>query len=293
MLGRRGGDLVAVVALGDDLEPVVGAEDAGDAGAHDRLVVDDEHADHGAGTRARSMRGTGRSASTRQPSPTGPAWSSPPSARARSRMPTRPKCPASGSGSAAGRPWSATTSRTASAWTVRVVHELDGELDAVARCVAGDVGERLPGDAVQRGAHRAAELALVRGQPRVDLETGAPVLLDEGSQVGGSRQRRIRPPFAGPQGGDGRADLVEARPTDGLGVDEGALGFVDVPAQDMSGPGHVEQDGRQRVAGEVVELAGDALPLGGHGRLGERLAGRFELIDEDAAGGGACGPGRT
>ncbi len=39
-------DLVAVVALRDHLEPVVGAEDPRDPGPYDRLVVDDQHADH-------------------------------------------------------------------------------------------------------------------------------------------------------------------------------------------------------------------------------------------------------
>ena len=45
-------DLVAVAALGDDLEAVVGSEDAGHTGPHDRLVVDDRTdtcASHGAG----------------------------------------------------------------------------------------------------------------------------------------------------------------------------------------------------------------------------------------------------
>ena len=62
MLGDGGGNLVAVAALGDDVEPVVGTEDAGDAGAHDGLVVDDDRADHG-----------GNCSSTRQPSAVGPA----------------------------------------------------------------------------------------------------------------------------------------------------------------------------------------------------------------------------
>ena len=41
------GDLVAVAALGDDLEAVGGPEDAGDPGPHHRLVVDDQDPDHG------------------------------------------------------------------------------------------------------------------------------------------------------------------------------------------------------------------------------------------------------
>ncbi len=60
--------LVAVAAFGDDFEAVVGSEDAGDAGAHDGLVVDDDRADHGATGSA-----IGTLASTRQPSAVGPA----------------------------------------------------------------------------------------------------------------------------------------------------------------------------------------------------------------------------
>ena len=57
-------DLVAVAALGDHLEAVVGSEDAGNTCSHDRLVVDDDRADHG---------DTSRRTSTRHPSSVGPA----------------------------------------------------------------------------------------------------------------------------------------------------------------------------------------------------------------------------
>ena len=75
-IGLVGGDcrydLVAVGALGDDLEAVGGREDAGDARAHDRLVVDHQHADHVARHLTASSLlgagGIGRRASTRHPS---------------------------------------------------------------------------------------------------------------------------------------------------------------------------------------------------------------------------------
>jgi hypothetical protein len=46
VLRHGGDDLVTVAALGDDLEAVLGGEDAGEAGAHDALIVDDDDADH-------------------------------------------------------------------------------------------------------------------------------------------------------------------------------------------------------------------------------------------------------
>ena len=67
-----------------------------------------------------------------------------------------------------------------------------------------------------------------------------------------------------------------ARP-DGLGVDERPLGLVDVASQHVARAGDVEQHGGERVAGQVVQLAGDAAPLLGDRLLGERLPGRFEL----------------
>ena len=71
------------------LDAVGGAEDAGRAGAHDRLVVDDDDPDQGTNP-SRPAGVSGSRASTRQPSQVGPASNSPPTALARSRIPTNP-----------------------------------------------------------------------------------------------------------------------------------------------------------------------------------------------------------
>src|SRR5262245_10859285 len=114
-VGRHGRyDLVAVIALGDDLETVVRSQDSGGPGAHDWLIVDDNYPNHGRDC-SWPAAASGSRASTRHPSAVGPASRSPPSARARSRMPISPKCAWSWSWAAGARPWSATTSRTSPA----------------------------------------------------------------------------------------------------------------------------------------------------------------------------------
>ena len=120
----------------------------------------------------------------------------------------------------------------------------------------------------------------VRADGELDVEPGAAVLVDQAREVGGPRQRRVGAPLVGAQGGHRGPDLVEARPTDRLRVDEGAIGLVEVAAQHVTGAGDVEEDGGQGVAGQVVELAGDAAAL-----LGDRLFGQgalrlLELVDE-------------
>jgi hypothetical protein len=85
--------LLAVGALGDHVEPVVGGEDPGQAGADDGLVVDEGDADHGvraSSTGIASVASSGSRQLTCQPSGVGPAAKSPPSAVARSLIPTRP-----------------------------------------------------------------------------------------------------------------------------------------------------------------------------------------------------------
>ena len=91
----------------------------------------------------------------------------------------------------------------------------------------------------------------------------------------GSVPRSVRP-----QRGNRGADLVEARPPDGLGIEESPLGLVEVAAQDVAGAGDMQQHRSQRVAGEIVQLAGDTPPLLGDRLFGERFAGLFELVDE-------------
>src|ERR671919_1010542 len=77
--------LPAVGSLADDLEPGLRVEEQSEAGAHELLVVDDQHAD------AHASPPTGSRAATRKPPPARrPASSSPPSSATRSRMPTSP-----------------------------------------------------------------------------------------------------------------------------------------------------------------------------------------------------------
>ena len=71
--------------LGDDLEAVGRREDSREAGADDRLVVDEGGSDH-----RLPRSSSGSSQRTRQPSRVGPAVSSPPSAVARSCIPISP-----------------------------------------------------------------------------------------------------------------------------------------------------------------------------------------------------------
>ena len=99
-------------------------------------------------------------------------------------------------------------------------------------------------------------------------------------EVGRARQRRVGAALVGAQRRDRGADLIEARASDGLGIDERALRLVDVAPQHVPGAGHVEHHGGERVAGQVVQLTRDPTALLGHGLLGERLAGRFELVDQ-------------
>ena len=120
----------------------------------------------------------------------------------------------------------------------------------------------------------------VRRDVRRHLEPGAAVLVEEHGEVGRAGQRGIGAPLLGPKRRHGGTDLIEAGPTDRLGVDECTLGLVDVASQHVSGAGDVEEDSGERVPGQVVQLAGDASALLGHGLLGELVAGGLELRDE-------------
>ncbi len=124
--------LGAVAGLRDHLEAGHRGEQGGQAVAHDRVVVGDQHPDgaHDATS--------GNVATTRPPDPSGPASSRPPSSSMRWRMPDRPD---------AGLPVGG---------AVAVVEDLHLELVAAAegqararrRRMPRDVGERLGGDPV-------------------------------------------------------------------------------------------------------------------------------------------------
>ena len=72
VLGDRGGHLVAVGGLPDDRDVVGLAEHQPQAGAHERVVVDEEHADRGRVGHRGSMTGQGTRTATRKRSWSGP-----------------------------------------------------------------------------------------------------------------------------------------------------------------------------------------------------------------------------
>ena len=157
-VGARDGERLergaAVPGLADDLHVRLGLDQHPEAGAHQRLVVDEEDPDAHAAT-ARSGRSTAR---TSKPPPSrGPASSVPPCSATRSRMPSRP-WPRPSPSRPAPRPSSRTTSST------RVVAVAQHDVDARHRAgVLEHVGERLLGDAVERQVDRA------RQRPRAAL----------------------------------------------------------------------------------------------------------------------------
>src|SRR5207302_4280502 len=86
-LARKLDGVAAVFRLADDLDAVLGVEQGAEPGAHERLVVCQQYADHGTPP-------IGRWADTRKPPPGPvPASSRPPSATARSRIPAIPLPP--------------------------------------------------------------------------------------------------------------------------------------------------------------------------------------------------------
>jgi hypothetical protein len=108
---RRGHGLDAVGGLAGHRDVGLGGQDEPEAGADHRLVVGEQHPDHGALVDAGSAAGTGSTACTANPPPgRGPASTEPEYTAARSRMPTSPWPPASGA--AAPRPSSRTSSST-------------------------------------------------------------------------------------------------------------------------------------------------------------------------------------
>ena len=271
MLGDGVDHLVAVVALGDDLEAVVGAEDAGHAGPHDRLVVDDEDADHAAhgGRRGRVGRAGGAAshlpAVRRRPGLELAAEGARP-------LPHPDEAEVPGASRRRGPPGG--RGRPRARWTCPSAAS-SAHLDAVAGGVPGHVGQRLACDAVQGRADRALDGR--RRPARRGPSTSSPARRYSSRSAARSAEPAsggIGAPLVGPQRRHGGTDLIEAGPTDRLGVDECTLGLVDVASQHVSGAGDVEEHSGERVPGQVVQLAGDASALFGHGLLGRARGGR-------------------
>ena len=290
MRADGGEHLVAVVALGDDLEAVVGSEDAGDAGAHDGLVVDDERR----GSRrddvdvGRGERAGGRRRASRRPS--GRPRARPPSARARSRHADEAEVQRLGIG----------RRRRAAV----VGHdEADDVADRTStrerrRGCPARGGRRWPAPRGRSGAAPCrpgpSRSGGRRGDRRVDGEPGAAVLVDERRRgrrrrpaTGRCRARRCaaRRPWRGSgRGSPGRRSRRRRAP---------ARPRRRRAAQHVAGAGDVEQHGGERVPGQVVQLAGDAPALLGHGLLGERLPGALRAARSAGAGGPGVARART
>jgi len=112
---------------------------------------------------------------TRQPAGEGPAVSSPPSAAARSRMPSSPylRSPRLVRGGRAGCPGA----------LGREVHpsvsELDRESGSCVRRMTHRVGQRLLGDPVNGDAHARRTVREVLWRPQLDVEAGRARVLDQ------------------------------------------------------------------------------------------------------------------
>ena len=193
-VGPVGGDgvdhLVAVVALGHDLEPVLGPEDAGHPGPHDRLVVDDQHPDHVGTSDARRRPATGWEAGLDPPAVARRAGVELP-AEGPGPLPhaDEPKWPAPVDGWAAGVP--VVDHPQPQPPHSSVFH---GEVHGVVR-VRGGPRWRAPRG--RCGAGRCPSGPRVggrRARRRASIdEPGAAVLVDERGEVGRPGQRRSVP----------------------------------------------------------------------------------------------------
>ena len=256
--------LQPVGRLADHLEVVLGVEDHPEAGAHERLVVGDQHA-HGAhATAASSSATSGSRARTKKPPPRRrPLSISPPKTRARSRMPTSPwpaPSPVAGPAAAVGDLQLELALAPAHA-------HLGGGL----RRMLEHVGERLlddpVGGEVEPGRQRPPLALLVQhhGQPG---GTRALEQRVERAQRGLRRQRRLllvrvqhaeQPPHLGQRLAAGALDL--------LGRGHRAPG---VALQDPPRAAGLHDHDADAVGDDVVHLARDPPALLGGGA--QRLA---------------------
>ena len=220
--------LVAVVALGDDLEAVGGRQDPRHPGADERLVVDERHADH-----ARTSGGCVVRVE-RQPALDAPAVGR----RAGLELaaegagplahPDEPEAAARGRrrhGTAAGPvvPPRASRRPSASSQAARA--------HAACRRVPGHVGERLPGDPVERVADGRRDRRARRRDAALDGEPARAVLVHERGDVGRRRPAAGRCPARRCGAPDGAAQIWSRlrRPT--------VLGRRAAPARPRRGRG--------------------------------------------------------
>ena len=148
----------------------------------------------------RTLGSIGMVSRTRQPSPRGPASSSPPARAARSPRPARPK-PPDGSAATAGEPPLSTTS----AATDDSVHVTVTLLRLRGGCVLRDVGQCLLDAAVDRETRLAGEGKRLSDDLVRDQKPYPAGIVDQRRDVGGTQAS------VAAQGGDAR--LAPLRPS--------------------------------------------------------------------------------
>ena len=233
---RAGGvdHLVAATDLGHDLEVGLEVEQRGQRATDERLVVGEQHPDHG------------RATSTRVPGAAGPTARVPPTPVTRSRMPRRPLP------SAPSQPEpSSVTAMPAGPSSIERPTRLR---------VAYDVGDRL---AQHPGQQRPVARVGVGDGP---LDGRGDAGVGEHPGCGGELGLEV----AGAQPADRRAHLGERLPCGGLDRLQLLLGPGGVDVDEPGGELGLDRERGQGVAEHVVHVAGHPLPLGDHGVLAER-----------------------
>ena len=241
--------LLTVLGLTDDLDVLLRLEDHPEPGADQRLVVDDQHADHDGAP-------SGRLARTRKPPVgCGAASSEPPKTLTRSRIPTRPSPLPVPSALPSPSSTTSTTSRSSSRTDVNA-----GARDTR---VLARVGQRLLDDAV----HRELDAG---GQWRIELLDGELHREPRRARLGDERLQLAEP------GLGHEADLLsclakhaEQQPHLGERPASRVLDRANrlqrplgIGAQYLLGGAGLDDHHSERVGDHVVQLAGDAAALG-------------------------------
>ena len=267
----------AVDRLADDLDVVLGVEDHPEAGADERLVVGDQDADaHAASTGSRGAAAasaasaspcSGSRASTSKPPPgRGPACSSPPITRTRSRMPTRPWPPPSARGLGVPSPRSVISSCSSS--PPRVHAHL-----GVAAGVLERVGQRLLHDAVGGEVDAGRQLARLAVDVQLDRQPGRAGALDQRAELVQRRLRRERGGLlAGVQHAEQVAHLAQRLAAGALDQRRGLDRALRVAGEDAPRAAGLDDHHRDAVGDDVVHLARDPAALVGDRARGVGLA---------------------
>ena len=242
--------LVAPAGLGHDLDVVLQREQAGERAAHHRLVLGDQDADHGA--RQRDARGASRNAAA------GPGAGLQRAADPARALREAGEAVAAVRVAGAGGPSSSTSSATPSGGGERdragaraaVAHDVRGRLAHGPGQQALDLGRQPSGASPRRGSRCPAAASAVRAPSSSSASASRAVAADRLAHLG---QRLPGRPAA---------TSVELRRAPGAGSRRRSFAASSLLSA-ISG---------ERVAEQVVEVAGDAQPLLLDGEPGELLA---------------------